>query len=98
MHAGRDEFRHPADGERRAERKAAGEAFRHRDEVGLHAVLFEREEGSRPTESGLDLVGDEKEVVLFRERREALEEGVPYQTLIASVGHKHVAARLVERL
>lgn len=30
-------------------------------------------------------------------RARALEEGVPYQTLIASVLHKFVAGRLVER-
>ena len=30
-------------------------------------------------------------------KKRALEEGVPYQTLIASLLHKYVAGRLVER-
>jgi predicted DNA binding CopG/RHH family protein len=33
---------------------------------------------------------------LERLQRRALEEGIPYQTLIASVLHKYVAGRLVE--
>ena len=31
-------------------------------------------------------------------QKKALEEGIPYQTLIASVLHKYVDGRLVERL
>jgi predicted DNA binding CopG/RHH family protein len=30
-------------------------------------------------------------------QRRALEEGIPYQTLIASILHKYVSGRLVER-
>jgi len=30
-------------------------------------------------------------------QKRALEEGIPYQTLIASIIHKYVAERLVER-
>ncbi len=39
--------------------------------------------------SSKDLVGIQKR---------ALEEGIPYQTLIASILHKYVSGRLVERL
>jgi predicted DNA binding CopG/RHH family protein len=31
-------------------------------------------------------------------QKRALEEGLPYQTLIASLLHKYVAGRLVERV
>lgn len=34
---------------------------------------------------------------LIRFQKKALEEGLPYQTLIASVLHKYVDGRLVER-
>ena len=34
---------------------------------------------------------------LERIQKRALEEGIPYQTLIASVLHKYVSGRLVER-
>ena len=30
-------------------------------------------------------------------QKRALEEGIPYQTLIASIVHKYVSGRLVER-
>jgi predicted DNA binding CopG/RHH family protein len=31
-------------------------------------------------------------------KKRALEEGIPYQTLIASVLHKYISGRLVDRL
>ena len=46
-----------------AERKSAGDALGHGDEVRLDPVALDRKQPPRSTESGLDLVGDEQHIV-----------------------------------
>ncbi len=51
----------PGDG---AQWKSPAQGFRHGDEIGLKTIMFRSEEFAGPAESGLDLVGNEKNSVV----------------------------------
>ena len=54
--------------------KPAGEALRHRHEIGLDPGVLVAEHPAGPPESGLHFVGDEHDAVPLGERAEALQE------------------------
>ena len=56
------------------ESEAAGDRLRDGDQVGLDAVVLEREELAGARKAGLHLVGDQADAVLVADRAQALEK------------------------
>ena len=63
-----------ATGAERSEREAAGDALGHADDVGLDAVVVDREHAAGATETALHLVGDEEDPVLTAPLDDAVDE------------------------
>src|SRR3546814_17921583 len=60
------------------EREAAGQRFRHGDEIGLDPRMLDAEHTPRPREAGLHLVGDEHDAVAIADvaqRRQQFARG-----------------------
>ena len=78
----RDLVRH----QHRAHRQSAGDRLGEREHVRLDAELLVGEQRSRATEAALDLVEDQRDVALLRERAQLAHE--------AGVEHAHAALAL----
>ena len=86
MRGDREDVRQLRVRDERTHRNAVRNRLREREEVGLDVIALPREPRARAAHAALDLVADEKQVLLVAERAQALEE--------LGVGRRHAALAL----